>query len=301
MVQATLVGGQRRSRGRGCPESLSYPSVRPARRFAEVHQTLPPLENPLLSSPLLSSPRTAPVWTTVGRADRFSTAVVTVSATSHRIRPLTLMPRARAAKRGRLRLVPAASASNVFCMNRSPCLGWFGFLERKVNNMPSCADVSLSSEEKRREEGRAACQVLRDWKYNGGREPTAREILLAVAHLGWAGWSSRPVESIYEGFLTHYWLYDYPLSRPERWIPHEDGRGMTSSGRMVPAQNLVKAVELLRRYKEFCRYMRETRHSWQKVDEIHWADNSVDVVEVSQLTGEERRRMVVAPGGDVCF
>lgn len=117
MVQATLVGGQRRSRGRGCPESLSYPSVRPARRFAEVHQTLPPLENPLLSSPLLSSPRTAPVWTTVGRADRFSTAVVTVSATSHRIRPLTLMPRARAAKRGRLRLVPAASASNVFCMN----------------------------------------------------------------------------------------------------------------------------------------------------------------------------------------
>lgn len=149
---------------------------------------------------------------------------------------------------------------------------------------------------------RAAAEVLRKWHspFEEGREPTAREILLAVAFNSYAG-RSRGVADIYEGELTQPWLHNTRLSRPETWIPHEDGRGFTGNGKIVYPEALPHAIELLRRYKAFCRYMREERHSWTKVDEIHWADNSIDVVERSQLTGAERRRMVLAPGGDVCF
>lgn len=62
-----------------------------------------------------------------------------------------------------------------------------------------------------------------------------------------------------------------------------------------------KMVKLSQRYCQFRQYMRETRHQWVVIQTINYADNSVEVVEQSTLTGETRQRMTVAPGGDVCF
>ena len=52
------------------------------------------------------------------------------------------------------------------------------------------------------------------------------------------------------------------------------------------------------RYRRFCRYMTEQRHGWREVDRIYFADNSQEVVEMSQLTNEMRQRMVIGPSGD---
>ncbi len=62
-----------------------------------------------------------------------------------------------------------------------------------------------------------------------------------------------------------------------------------------------KLCRLASRYIRFVRWMREDRHAWQQIREIHYADNSVAVVERSRLTGENRYRTVVWPGGDVCY
>lgn len=61
---------------------------------------------------------------------------------------------------------------------------------------------------------------------------------------------------------------------------------------------LQKAAIFYARYRRFCLHMKETRHRWQFVSEVHFADNSVEVIERSELTGETRQRMTVCPHGD---
>lgn len=57
------------------------------------------------------------------------------------------------------------------------------------------------------------------------------------------------------------------------------------------------------RYVSFSTWMTETRHRWtpDPASTVYWADNSIDVEEVSQLTGERRRVQKVGPHGDLCF
>lgn len=61
-----------------------------------------------------------------------------------------------------------------------------------------------------------------------------------------------------------------------------------------------KMVAVAKRYTRFRRYMTEVRHQWVVVQTYCFADNSEEVEEKSTLTGETRRRMTVAPHGDVC-
>lgn len=63
----------------------------------------------------------------------------------------------------------------------------------------------------------------------------------------------------------------------------------------------MAAAKVLDRYHRFFDYMTEVRHDWERVDEYHFADNSVEQLQKSRLTGETRRVMLKAPSGDVCF
>jgi len=62
-----------------------------------------------------------------------------------------------------------------------------------------------------------------------------------------------------------------------------------------------KAKELKARHQRFVNYMRESRHNWQDGQITHYADNSIEVTQTSQLTGETRQIMTKAPSGDACF
>ncbi len=60
-----------------------------------------------------------------------------------------------------------------------------------------------------------------------------------------------------------------------------------------------KGKKLLARYKRLLAFV-EAQMQWVEVNRIHWADNSIDVVERNQF-GQERTRMILAPGGDACY
>lgn len=55
------------------------------------------------------------------------------------------------------------------------------------------------------------------------------------------------------------------------------------------------------RYHSFLHYMKEVRPRWVVVERINYADNSVEAVQRSELTGDTRRVMEKAPSGDLCF
>jgi len=61
-----------------------------------------------------------------------------------------------------------------------------------------------------------------------------------------------------------------------------------------------RAAAVNARYRRFARYLSEVKPGWQEVERIHYADNSVAVVEVSR-DGVRRERTVVGPSGDACF
>jgi hypothetical protein len=81
-----------------------------------------------------------------------------------------------------------------------------------------------------------------------------------------------------EGYCSFYW----------------DNRGVCPD---YPTWRRV--ARLSSRYLRFCYHVSEVMRGWRQVEEIHHADNSVEVVEVS-TSGETRRRMTLAPGGDTC-
>jgi hypothetical protein len=66
----------------------------------------------------------------------------------------------------------------------------------------------------------------------------------------------------------------------------------------IDTWNRVSA--LLDRYRRLLHYHEEIKPQWEYVNTIHWADNSIEIVERSN-TGKFRHRMTTAPHGDRCF
>ena len=73
-----------------------------------------------------------------------------------------------------------------------------------------------------------------------------------------------------------------------------------SHGIVPDHETWVRVARLSERYRSLVNYCREVLPEWREVDRIHWADNSVDVVEEDR-DGNRRNRQLVAPHGDRCF
>lgn len=61
-----------------------------------------------------------------------------------------------------------------------------------------------------------------------------------------------------------------------------------------------KVAKLLLRYQRFYHYCKEISQQWREINRIHWADNSIDSVQVNKH-GEKRHVMVTGPHGDACY
>ncbi len=96
-----------------------------------------------------------------------------------------------------------------------------------------------------------------------------------------AGWQRTP-----EGW---HLFSGYDHRRPHEWSAWID---QTTWDRLVAFTH---------RYKRFYHHMTEVAPQWYGVIAVPYADNSVEVTEVSRRTGAVRTRMTVAPGGDACF
>jgi hypothetical protein len=117
------------------------------------------------------------------------------------------------------------------------------------------------------------------------------EALRALKGLEDSGWA-RSVEYWAQRIAANGW--DYGVQRQTQ---HRLG------ALKITAEEWITFKAYCGRYVRFCRHMKELRHRWTKdpASTIYYADNSVDVEEVSQLTGERRRKQVVGPHGDLCF
>lgn len=61
-------------------------------------------------------------------------------------------------------------------------------------------------------------------------------------------------------------------------------------------QVLELAKKLADRHERFIDHV----NNWTLIDGIHYADNSVEIIEINNF-GEKRQRQIVAPSGDACF
>jgi hypothetical protein len=61
-----------------------------------------------------------------------------------------------------------------------------------------------------------------------------------------------------------------------------------------------EVYELNRRYERFRKYVVEIKPEWKIVKQIHYADNSIGIVEQNKW-GEKRYKMIKAPSGDLCY
>jgi hypothetical protein len=62
-----------------------------------------------------------------------------------------------------------------------------------------------------------------------------------------------------------------------------------------------RVASLSARYHSFRHYCREVLPEWRETSRVFYADNSVEAVEASAITGETRRVMVTPPSGDRCY
>src|SRR5690349_9816034 len=128
----------------------------------------------------------------------------------------------------------------------------------------------------------AAYRKVRAWEddwggVDGAPEPTAGEIIRALAAVGYAGWK-RPYLQIYGFSIRSSVNSSLRLSRPAEVTFADNGKSKSGHGSLNCA-NREKAAVLADRYARFHTYMTETRHNWTEVDRIHFADNSIEVVE----------------------
>ncbi len=87
-------------------------------------------------------------------------------------------------------------------------------------------------------------------------------------------------------FASHYW-------EARRCCPLEPDQ-----------QQWMRVIELSQRYALWCHYHQEVVPAWQELGRVHYADNSVEVVEVATagpLEGQTRQRTVLGAGGDACY
>lgn len=61
-----------------------------------------------------------------------------------------------------------------------------------------------------------------------------------------------------------------------------------------------KVAKLILRYQRFYHYCKEVSPHWQEIDRVHYADNSIESIQVNKY-GEKRNVLVTAPHGDACY
>lgn len=140
-------------------------------------------------------------------------------------------------------------------------------------------------------------KVLTAWQYREGPAPTAGQIIRAAAVRGWAG-HSRSLRQVTAGTLTSsHTGANIPRTRRVGHERIEEPNGITRfEGGTVEHLDIDGAVALSHRYRAFVEYMTETRHDWEAVRLMSYADNSDEVEERSRLTGETRTRTLMGGG-----
>lgn len=111
------------------------------------------------------------------------------------------------------------------------------------------------------------------------------QVLRALAARGQYG-HPRSVDNFYmsEDYTSYYW------ECPEKSI--------------ISHERWQRLARLSKRYREFVTHCREVIPQWKYESTIHFADNSVEEVQVATAgpeKGKRRNVMVTAPSGDACF
>jgi hypothetical protein len=100
----------------------------------------------------------------------------------------------------------------------------------------------------------------------------------------WVRRSEKQRQYILDGYCSFYWSHIPPSKNWQDWGSTWD-----------------YAARLQARYHRYVNYCNEVLPGWTRVQEINFADNSTEVVEVCKCGKHTRQRMVTAPHGDVCF
>lgn len=111
-------------------------------------------------------------------------------------------------------------------------------------------------------------------------------------------------------FEHHIGGLRYPVLADEKWLGHPGDRTYGLVDTFTRWEVTPGHIDAMRRaqqrYREIVHYWREVEPGWQPdtsvspTGEIHWADNSVERVDVDKR-GNKRVVKLLAPGGDVCF
>lgn len=93
--------------------------------------------------------------------------------------------------------------------------------------------------------------------------------------------------------------YGHSVSPQGLVMVHNDYHEMSRTYGLVTSLEEWNALaDLLFRYHRFLRYAEEEAPGWRVVETIHFADNSIEVVEVSQDGKCKRQRLITPPSGD---
>jgi hypothetical protein len=60
-----------------------------------------------------------------------------------------------------------------------------------------------------------------------------------------------------------------------------------------------RVARLSNRYRRFVHHVTEVKPGWREVERVHYADNSIEAVQLA-TDGRSRTVLVVGPGGDPC-
>lgn len=114
-------------------------------------------------------------------------------------------------------------------------------------------------------------------------------------------------------FSHHTGGVPYPTRFDDKYLGHRDhDKGYdyhlidTFARWRITGDHLAAMRRVQRRYVEIVHHLREVEPEWRpdttvsETGEIHWADNSVERMEINKYGGKRVVRLV-APHGDVCF
>lgn len=87
--------------------------------------------------------------------------------------------------------------------------------------------------------------------------------------------------------------YDLKTVLENAGVPFHD---YDADARFPSGQVLELAKKLANRHERFVDFV----NNWTVIDGFHYADNSVEVVEINNF-GQKRTRQITAPSGDACF
>jgi hypothetical protein len=75
---------------------------------------------------------------------------------------------------------------------------------------------------------------------------------------------------------------------------------LLGSGVQCTREQVTALITLADRYRRLVHYVREVWPVWRKTGSVEYADNSVEMIETNRWGGT-RRRMALAPHGDLCY